>query len=873
VPAAAFAQSTGSQDFEDTIVVTGARTANGIQGVVLPDTTKAKGVLTQEIIAKQGSGNTILNAINLIPGVSFQNNDPYGSAGGTLNIRGFGPDRVSLTFDGMPLNDTGNYAIYSNQQLDPELIEEVNVNLGSTDVDSPTAAASGGTVNYRSIQGSDDFKVTMVGAAGDYDFFRLFGMVETGVFTKFGTKAWFSASTTRNEVPFNNIGKIDKQQYNGKIYQPIGSNGDFVSLAGHWNANRNNFFGSLPLRVDTTQSPTNSAIRTAGSASTNRFPITKDERFYTLAPCESPTPVAGTAQAAGSCGTVFDYRYNPSNTGNIRINSRFTLADGLVLTVDPSYQYVKANGGGTVAAVEARRDINPAGATAGSSNVANCTTVTTGAGVACTAGYFGGVPYFGRDLNGDGDILDTVNVLAPSQTQTHRFAVISSLRYDITDTQRIRIAYTFDHGRHRQTGEVGIVGRTGYGTQYFPVDNPQLDVNGNVLQKRDRLSYAILHQASAEYLGEFLDETLTVQAGLRAPFFKRKLQNNCLTSSASGFVECFGTGVAIPANTTTLNPTWQPAQKRTYKYNKVLPSVGLNYKVTPEASIFWNYSKGLSVPGTDSLYNAFFFPVGTNGANPDPETTDSFDLGGRYSSRTFQAQVSLWYTNYENRLASSYDAELNASVYRNLGKVEKYGIDGSVSWSPIEYFNLYVFGSYLKSKIKDDLQIGVCPATGFALIPGCTAANAPLFAPTAGKRESGAPVYTLGARGEVNFEGVTLGIQAKRTGRRYIYDTNVPTYRNIAGALTPQQIYSAAAPSYTLVDLDARFSLARWGAEGTYFQLNVSNLFDKFYVGGFGGNLNQSITLSGANAGVYGSPGFVQIGSPRAVSGSLHVSF
>ncbi|WP_066764684.1 TonB-dependent receptor [Sphingobium sp. CCH11-B1] len=866
-PSAVSAQSTGSQDFEDTIVVTGARVSSGIQGVVLPDTTKAKGVLTKEIIAKQGSGNTILNAINLIPGVSFQNNDPYGSAGGTLNIRGFGPDRVSLTFDGMPLNDTGNYAIYSNQQLDPELIEEINVNLGSTDVDSPTAAASGGTVNYRSIQGSDDFKVTMVGAAGEYDFFRLFGLVETGVFTPFGTKAWFSASTTRNEVPFNNIGKIDKQQYNAKIYQPIGSNGDFVSVAGHWNANRNNFFGSLPLRVDTTQSPTNSAPRVAGSASSNRFPITKDERFYTLAPCESPTPVAGTAQAAGSCGTVFDYRYNPSDTGNIRINSRFTLADGLVLTVDPSYQYVKANGGGTVAAVEARRDINPTG------GAANCTTVTTGAGVACTAGYFGGVPYFGRDINGDGDILDTVNMLAPSQTQTHRFAVISSLRYDISDTQRVRVAYTFDHGRHRQTGEVGLVGKTGYGLQYFPVDDPQLDVNGTALQKRDRLSYAILHQVSAEYLGEFMDETLTVQAGLRAPFFKRKLQNNCLTSSASGFVECFGTGVAIPTNTTTLNPTWQPAQKRTYNYNKVLPSVGLNYKITPAASIFWNYSKGLSVPGTDSLYNAFFFPVGTDGANPSPETTDSFDLGGRYTSRNFQAQVSLWYTNYENRLASSYDAELNASVYRNLGKVEKYGIDGSVSWSPIEYFNLYVFGSYLKSKIKDDLQIGVCPATGFALIPGCTAANAPLFAPTAGKRESGAPVYTLGTRAEINVEGVTLGIQAKRTGKRYVYDTNVPTYRNIAGALTPQQIYGAAAPAYTLVDLDARFSLARWGAEGTYFQLNVSNLFDKFYVGGFGGNLNQSLTLSGANAGVYGSPGFVQIGSPRAVSGSLHVSF
>ncbi|WP_188064451.1 TonB-dependent receptor [Sphingobium sp. KCTC 72723] len=837
VPGAAFAQSTGSIDFEDTIVVTGGRVP-GVAGIVLPDTTKAKGVITQELIAKQGSGNTILNALNLIPGVSFQNNDPYGSAGGQLNIRGFGPDRVSLTFDGMPLNDTGNYAIYSNQQLDPELIEEINVNLGSTDVDSPTAAASGGTVNYRSIQGSDDFKVTMAGAAGDYDFFRLFGLVETGVFTPFGTKAWFSASTTRNDNVFNNFGQIDKQQYNAKVYQPIGSNGDFISVAGHYNANRNNFFGSLPLRVDTDQG------RVAGPNSANRYPINKDERFYTLAACQTTTPRAGLADVANSCGTVFDYRFNPSNTGNIRINSRFTLADNLVLTVDPSYQYVKANGGGTATANEGFFDLNP------SSTV-----------VQPVVGYFGSTPFFGRDLNGDGDTRDTVTVLAPSQTQTHRFAVISSLRYDIDENNRVRVAYTFDHGRHRQTGETGLIGSNGETIDVFAVDNPLTDTAGNSLQKRDRLSYAILHQVSGEYVGKFMDEALTVNLGVRAPFFSRKLSNNCFTSTATGTTQCFGTGVAIPANTSALNPTWAAPQTRKFKYNKVLPNVGLNFKITPEASIFANYSKGLSVPGTDSLYNAFFFAQSNDAAQPDPETTDSFDLGARYTAGKFQAQGSFWYTSYKDRLASAFDPELNVSVYRNLGKVEKYGFDGSIGYQPIEQISLYVFGSYLKSKIQDDLQIGTVTVAGV---------STPVFAPTAGKRESGAPTYTLGARGEVNFEGLTVGIQAKRTGKRFVYDTNLPTYRNTATALTPVQIYSAAAPAYTLVDLDARFSLARWGAAGTYFQLNVSNLFDKFYVGGFGGGSSQSFTPA---TGVYGTPGFVQIGSPRAVSGSLHVSF
>src|SRR4051794_12587138 len=129
VPAAAFAQTTGQQQMDQqTVVVTGART-QGVGGVEVPRSTKAKEVLTEAFIQRQTPGQSIDEVINMLPGVSFQNNDPYGASGGTLTIRGFDNTRISQTFDGLPLNDTGNYALYSNQQLDPELIDQVNVNL------------------------------------------------------------------------------------------------------------------------------------------------------------------------------------------------------------------------------------------------------------------------------------------------------------------------------------------------------------------------------------------------------------------------------------------------------------------------------------------------------------------------------------------------------------------------------------------------------------------------------------------------------------------------------------------------------------------------------------------------------------------------
>ena len=915
MPTAAYAQSTGTVEAEkQAIVITGSRAQN-VGGVQTPDTPKAKIVLNQEIISRSNPGQTILDTINLVPGVSFQNNDPYGSSGGTLTIRGFDSTRISLTFDGIQLNDSGNYAIFSNQQLDPELIEQVNVNLGSTDVDSPTASAVGGTVNYRTMTPTKEMGFRGVASVGDWDYWRLFGVVNTGEFGPWHTRMFLAASRTKNRVPFNNYGRINKQQYNGKIWQPIGSSGDFVSISGHYNQNRNNFFGSLPLRQDLTQSATNSAIRIPGPNSGNRYPITRGERFYDINfPCTVDTPQAGVGDtpapappaptAGASCGTEFDRRYNPSNTGNIRVASKFTLADHLVLTVDPSYQYVKANGGGTVTGSEGLRDVNPAGGTAAAlpPTANNCIAVPTSANNSCIAGFYGGSPFFGRDINGDGDILDTVTVLAPSQTHTDRLGVIAGLRWDFARHQTVRVGYTLDWARHRQTGEVGLLQVDGEPVDVFPRNDGQTDVTGTILQKRDRTSYAILNQVSGEYRGDF--GPLTVNVGLRAPFFLRKLHNYCFTSSASGFVECTGRDPVRDAlialkNPYVTDPTtgavlsgFSPPQARRFKYDKLLPNVGAIYDIMSTLSVFANYAKGLSVPSTDNLYNSFFFAPDTEQAKPKPELTDSFDGGFRYRTGKIQAQISGWYTHFTNREASAFDPELNVSVFRNLGTVNKWGIDGSVAYEPTKQITLYAFGSWNKSKIQDNIQVGGLPiGTTCDNINTSTAAGMALAlrscAFTKGKRESGAPKYTYGVSATGEFGPVMLGIEAKRTGPRFIFDANVPVFRgdvDIAALGGPEQVFSSTAPAYWLVNLDARLKLD-WlskSLDKTYLQFNLYNAFDKFYVGGFGGALSQSVSCASVasggcpnltSGGVYASPPFVQIGAPRTFSASINIQF
>lgn len=814
IPASAFAQSTGSNDFEekDQIVVTGSRTDKGVAGVRIPDSPKAKVVLTSELMERQPAGQTVNQIINLVPGVSFTNNDPWGSSGGNFTIRGFGSNRISQTFDGIPLNDSGNYAIYTNQQVDAELIETVNVNLGSTDVDSPTAAAVGGTVNINTIKPREQFGATLSGSygniaapgAGDRPFFRIFGIVHTGNLTSFGTKAWFAASTARNDATFANYGKVDKQQYNAKIWQDIGSNGDFIALSGHYNQNRNNFGGS-PLGV-------------AAAAL-----VDKRARFYNLpnngATCTINTVArAGVVDAPNSCGSDFERRFNPSNTGNLRLNSRFTLAEGLIFSLDGSYQYVKANGGGTALAVEG---VGPNG--------------TTGV-LFTTLSQFGakGATYVftGRDLNGDGDKLDAIRVLAPSQTRTNRWTAIANLAYDISPEHRVRLSYAYDRARHRQTGEAGLLQLNGEPFDVFPGNDPLLDVNGGVLQKRNRKSIATLNQVSGEYRGRFLNEALTVLIGGRVPFFKRDLNNFCFTTDASGNVNCVNTGAAAysAANPYSVNAAGKPTgaappQTRTYKYDKFLPNIGATYNFTPQLSLAANFAKNISVPGTDTLYNSLYVPANNRAAQPLAETSDSYDLSLRYTSGKVQAALAGWYSTYQNRIVSAYVLECDCSVDTNLGDVKKWGIDANLSYKPMRDLTVYAFGSYIGSEIQDN----VAGAGGTVVA-------------TKGKRERDVPEFMFGGRVQGSIGGFDLGAQVKRTTSRFVNDIN-----------------TIKVPGYTVVDLDIRYSLVKEGFKNAYLQLNVTNLFDEFYLGSFSGGL----TTPGSTN--------VNFGSPRAIMGSLVV--
>ena len=815
----AFAQSTGTEAVEESMseVVVSATRVRNIGLVGDQNAPKSRVTLTSEYLATQSPGQSVFQSINQVPGVNFTNSDAYGTSGGNLRIRGFDGSRVAVTFDGLPLNDSGNYALFTNQMLDPELIDRVDVNLGTTDVDSPTASATGGTVAYRTRKPQDEFGGQTVLSVGGEDYRRAFLRVDTGEWGSLGTKAFVAASLQKYDK-FKGPGDLEKKQVNAVVRQDF-ENENFIQLAFHYNQNRNAFYRTASIAT----------FNTFGRDYDNLDSCTRDAPTAGVRDDENASPVAtipnvllNTDNLANpsSCTNYWGVRLNPTDTGNIRLQSLWHLGDKVILTFDPSWQYTLANGGGT-------------------------TTINESPGTTADVRPLGTANVTGWDLNGDGDTLDNVRFYTPNNTNTKRWGATTSLIYNINDDNRVRFAYTWDRARHRQTAQWGYIDDTG------PVENVfagrQGDrvnaADGDILRGRDRFSIAELQQYALEYRGQFLEDRFTATVGVRAPFFTRDLNQYCYTpngqtgnSSTTFTSSTLCTSRAPSATLANGNVIFNGNTATQYiapyseevKFDDILPNLGLTWSLTEGQKIYFSYAEGLSAPRTDNLYSVRRQPDGSIGRpTPESETTKAYDLGWRLNSSRTIASVALYRIDYTNRIVSAFDADLGFSVDRNVGDVKIQGLDVQIGRRLGDLVSLTASASYNDSELLENLPTSTTPL----LIKG--------------KQLVETPKWTFAARADFEVtENIRFGLQGKKVGDRYGTDLN-----------------DEVAPKYTVFDLDLGYTFGLGGDKKAQILLNVTNLTDEEYFG----------TISSGTGGT--SVGFYSIGAPRTVMGSFKFDF
>lgn len=821
----AFAQSTGTLTVEQ-VVVTGETQLPSFDGVVTQqDSPKTREVVTQEYISSQPSGANALSDLNLIPGVNFTNDDPFGmsGSGGHFSIRGIKGANISEMVDGVPLNDAGNYAIYPGELVDPETIANVNVITGSTDVDSPTSSTLGGSVNINTLKPTEDFGGFASTSFGSFSYYRLAGLINTGTFGPFGTTAWVEASQQTNEK-YTGVGHDKKWQVNFKIYQDLHHYDDFIALAGFYDRQLADFYYGEDF----------ASYVTSG---TNPHPVyTGGFNYNGLVAQAWNTDYSNvyTQPSSTSSNSLFQgLEENPTWTGNLRGESRFTILDNLHLTVDPSYQWVLANGEGSTTIKGTDPRLVGTNITTNQSNLAACYN---------TAGVITGLDLDGA-MNGSTPVCtDTVRVLSPSNTQTNRLTVNTSLIWNITPTDVLQVSYAWDHANVKQTGEYGLLQADGYpdsifgGLPGFGAGSILTD-DGQYLQKRNRKTVAELNQAAIEYIGRYFDDSLRLDIGVRDPFLSRNLNQLCYTSPPTAVYCTDNAAIAAAQGYTVL-----PFQIRT-NYNKLLPNAGVTWKFDDTSSLFADFTSALNAPVNDDLYAIAVIGSGTTPNsvgldNVKPETSQTMEAGYRYQTPIVNATADVYLEQDNNHIVSSYNQTTGDTVDTNVGSVHYYGFEGIVGATPID--NLTIVQSLAYNQSRDTANIPY---------------SATVSVPTLGKRAADTPLWTIAQRVTYKLDDFTFGIQWKYVDSRFVTLVN-----------------DLQVPSYTTFDIDARWDLSNINPDiinpGTYLQFNMINVFNEQYIG----SIANAPYTNNASLSYY-SQGYGYQGAPRTFQFTLRTTF
>ena len=162
--------------------------------MVQEDSGKARSTLTKEAMEKAPGASNAIDMLKYTPGMNVNSNDASGLSGIDYTMRGMNSDQIGLSMDGIPINDSGNYAVYPNLLGDAENLEQIFVTQGSSEADGPHIGSSGGNIGLVTKRPSKEFGGFVKQTLGSHNLSKTFARLETGEYNGFSN--WLSYSHT-----------------------------------------------------------------------------------------------------------------------------------------------------------------------------------------------------------------------------------------------------------------------------------------------------------------------------------------------------------------------------------------------------------------------------------------------------------------------------------------------------------------------------------------------------------------------------------------------------------------------------------------------------------------------------------------------------
>ncbi|GKW16220.1 TonB-dependent receptor [Pectobacterium carotovorum subsp. carotovorum] len=277
--------------------------------MVQEDSAKSRSTVTKDALDKMPAAGNAIDKLKYTAGLNVSSNDASGLSGVSYTMRGMSADQVGLSSDGIPVNDSGDYAVYPNGMGDPENLEQIFVTQGSSEMDGPHIGASGGNIGLVSHRPAKDFGGFVKQTFGSNNLSKTFARLETGQHN--GFSSWLSYSYTDSDK-WRGAGysRADKVEWNG-LYEH--ENGHSSNLIVKYNQQDTINYSTLSKR---------------------QFEQNGRKMDY------ATTPVYN---SRGQISQYYKLNRNNFETLNVTFTQKLQLRDNLALTLQP--YYFSTNGG------------------------------------------------------------------------------------------------------------------------------------------------------------------------------------------------------------------------------------------------------------------------------------------------------------------------------------------------------------------------------------------------------------------------------------------------------------------------------------------------------------------------------------------------
>lgn len=760
------AESTESAD-TNRVTITGRKVGTGL--MVDEDIPKARSTVTREELIKQRPTGNAYQALDLLPAVNSYNYDATGLFGGGLTLRGFNSDQIGFTVNGVPVNDSGNFAVYPQEFVDQENTCSNYVTQGSTDVDSPHVGATGGNIGITTCEPEKVRRIRAMQTFGSLDMYKSFLRYDTGLLPDGRSRFFVSASHAR----------ADKWKGPGQAER------NHLDLGGRIDFDRFNYINGNVLL----NSAVNNAIGNLSLAQLNQYGY-----YYDYSPTFTPghlTPVKGTAQTeTGPAPQYYKLAMSPFQNAIASVTGQFRLTENTDLKVLPYLWYGFGTGGVQQKAVSESGFLN--------------------------AGKLNGTV----DLNGDGDTLDKIVMYGSSVTRTQRPGITASLTHTL-DNHTLLGGFWFEQATHRQTGPIVPVDASGNPADFWLRDGNILRPDGTPYESRDWRTISTAWQFFLQDTVSLMNNKLTLNIGVRSPHVKRDFTN---FANEGGSLATYTTTYSVQQT-----------------FSDLLPQLGARYQIDNSNQLYASLAKNMKAPpnfafAPTSNNVQFVNGVATLTGNLKEETSWNMDIGYRHQSDKLTAQIDYFNVDFKNRQANAYDPVADKSIYTNAGSVSMYGFEVEVGNKPVNGWSFYTSVSNTQSKLKDNLVFSKTSVM-----------------PTSGKEFALTPNWKFGLSAQYETGAFYARLKAKHTNAQWATLMN-----------------DELVPGYNVVDFDAGYQFANWGAmKKPTIRFNASNILNEQYRNPSSATVLNSKDFNGVKA----STVYYYLGAPRFVSVTLSADF